>query len=138
MCFDCTQCKTQCEAQNRGVLGHVATVFRATLCHQKATNHPWIVRCCSHRPPALVQVYTSHMQLGGPRIMGVNGVSHHLVADDLEGARKVLAMLAFAPPEIGSGPANLLTSDPTTRQVTYLPAGAEKFDPRAAFGGRLS
>ncbi|MEW5311712.1 MAG: hypothetical protein WDW38_003401 [Sanguina aurantia] len=80
-------------------------------------------------------VYTSHMQLGGPRVMGVNGVSHHLVADDLEGARRVLAMLAFAPPETGSGPANLLTSDPTSRQVTYLPAGAEKFDPRSAFAG---
>lgn len=75
------------------------------------------------------------MQLGGPRIMGVNGVSHHLVADDLEGARKVLAMLAFAPPELGSGPANLGTSDPISRQVTYLPMGAEKFDPRAAFAG---
>lgn len=75
------------------------------------------------------------MQLGGPRIMGVNGVSHHLVADDLEGARKVLAMLAFAPPEIGSGPANLGTSDPISRQVTYLPMGAEKFDPRSAFAG---
>lgn len=78
------------------------------------------------------------MQLGGPRVMGVNGVSHHLVADDLEGARRVLAMLAFAPPETGSGPANLLTSDPTSRQVTYLPAGAEKFDPRSAFAGTRS
>ncbi len=25
------------------------------------------------------QVYTSHMQLGGHRVMGVNGVSHHVV-----------------------------------------------------------
>jgi hypothetical protein len=24
-------------------------------------------------------VYSSHMQLGGPRVMGVNGVSHHVV-----------------------------------------------------------
>ena len=36
-------------------------------------------------PP--MQVYTSHMQLGGPRVMGENGVSHLTVADDLEGAR---------------------------------------------------
>jgi len=33
------------------------------------------------------QVYTSHMQLGGPRVMGVNGVSHHVVTDDLEGVK---------------------------------------------------
>ena len=32
-------------------------------------------------------MYTSHMQLGGPRVMGVNGVSHHVVGDDLEGAK---------------------------------------------------
>jgi hypothetical protein len=32
-------------------------------------------------------VYTSHMQLGGPRVMGVNGVSHHVVADDLDGVK---------------------------------------------------
>jgi acetyl-CoA carboxylase/biotin carboxylase 1 len=33
------------------------------------------------------QVYTSHMQLGGPRVMGHNGVSHHVVTDDLEGVK---------------------------------------------------
>ena len=31
------------------------------------------------------EVYTSHMQLGGPRVMGSNGVSHHVVEDDLAG-----------------------------------------------------
>lgn len=36
------------------------------------------------------QVYTSHMQLGGPRVMGVNGVSHHVVPDDLEGVKAIL------------------------------------------------
>lgn len=42
-------------------------------------------------------------QLGGPRVMGVNGVSHHLVADDLEGAATMLRLLAFCPPELGAG-----------------------------------
>jgi acetyl-CoA carboxylase / biotin carboxylase 1 len=32
------------------------------------------------------------MQLGGPRVMGVNGVSHHVVADDLEGVKVGLAV----------------------------------------------
>lgn len=31
------------------------------------------------------EVYTSQQQLGGPRVMGTNGVSHHVVEDDLEG-----------------------------------------------------
>ncbi|KFM26391.1 Acetyl-CoA carboxylase [Auxenochlorella protothecoides] len=32
------------------------------------------------------EVYTSQQQLGGPRVMGANGVSHHVVEDDLAGA----------------------------------------------------
>ncbi len=37
-------------------------------------------------------VYSSHMQLGGPRVMGTNGVSHHIVADDLEGCAPAAQM----------------------------------------------
>lgn len=33
------------------------------------------------------EVYTSHMQLGGPKVMGANGVSHHVVEDDLAGRK---------------------------------------------------
>lgn len=34
--------------------------------------------------------------------MGVNGVSHHVVGDDLEGVRTLLRLLAFCPPELGA------------------------------------
>jgi hypothetical protein len=40
-------------------------------------------------------------QLGGPRVMGVNGVSHHLATDDLDGACTMLKLLAFCPPDLG-------------------------------------
>lgn len=36
------------------------------------------------------EVYTSHMQLGGPKVMGANGVSHHVVPDDLEGVKAII------------------------------------------------
>ena len=92
-------------------------------------------------------VYTSHMQLGGPRVMGVNGVSHHIVSDDLDGVRTLLQLLAFCPPGLGGNSASgwggaggggmsgsatsaggalvshpvLPTHDPVERLVGYLP-----------------
>ncbi|KAG2445384.1 hypothetical protein HXX76_000006 [Chlamydomonas incerta] len=82
------------------------------------------------------QVYTSHMQLGGPRVMGVNGVSHAVVGDDLEGVRLLMAMLAFAPPQLGAPPPALPSADPPSRPVGYCPGPGEKLDPRAAIAGR--
>ena len=85
----------------------------------------------------MCQVYTSHMQLGGPKVMGLNGVSHHLVSDDLEGARTILQLLSFVPPEVGGDavPLVLPSSDPVDRLVGYAPGPAEKLDPRAAISG---
>ncbi|GLC69098.1 hypothetical protein PLESTF_000789000 [Pleodorina starrii] len=82
------------------------------------------------------QVYTSHMQLGGPRVMGVNGVSHHVVADDLEGVRTVLQLLSYAPTQLGAPPPELASSDPICRPIGYVPGLGEKLDPRAAIAGR--
>ncbi|KAG2488653.1 hypothetical protein HYH03_012820 [Edaphochlamys debaryana] len=84
------------------------------------------------------QVYTSHMQLGGPRVMGFNGVSHHVVADDLEGVTTVLRLLSYAPAATGVAPQPLPTADPVDRPVTYAPGPSEKLDARAAIAGRES
>jgi acetyl-CoA carboxylase / biotin carboxylase 1 len=54
--------------------------------------------------------------------MAANGVSHQVVADDLEGVRAVLQWLSFVPPVLG-GPAPALPSrDPSDRPVTVCPA----------------
>ena len=56
--------------------------------------------------------------------MGVNGVSHHVVADDLEGAAAVLHWLSSMPPTLGVAPALLPTSDPVERGIGYTaPSG---------------
>lgn len=81
------------------------------------------------------QVYTSQMQLGGPRVMGHNGVSHHVVRDDLEGVATVLKLLAFVPADLAGDPPLLPSSDPVTRLVGYAPGPGEKLDPRAAIAG---
>ncbi|EFN59405.1 hypothetical protein CHLNCDRAFT_56737 [Chlorella variabilis] len=82
------------------------------------------------------EVYTSHMQLGGPKVMGVNGVSHHIVEDDLAGVACVLRWLAYTPARTGEPPAPLPTADPAGRAVDYCPAEGEKLDPRAAIAGQ--
>eukprot|EP00803_Ostreobium_quekettii_P003946 evm.model.scf_1945.1 EVM.evm.TU.scf_1945.1 scf_1945:1899-19188(+) len=84
------------------------------------------------------EVYTSHMQLGGPRVMGVNGVSHHIVDDDLEGAKVVLRWLSYAPPVLGGSPLPLPSADPVNRMIGYAPGANEKLDARKAIGGYAS
>jgi acetyl-CoA carboxylase/biotin carboxylase 1 len=81
------------------------------------------------------EVYSSHMQLGGPKIMATNGVVHLTVADDLEGVSAILNWLSFIPAYSG-GPLPILTpSDPLERRVEYIPENA--CDPRAAICGTL-
>ena len=59
------------------------------------------------------------------QVMGQNGVSHQVVADDLEGIKAVLAWLAYAPAQIGAAPPPLPTSDPVSRTISYIaPDGA--------------
>eukprot|EP00798_Chlamydomonas_sp_ICE-L_P004930 gene4931-34701_t len=80
------------------------------------------------------KVYTSHMQLGGPRVMGVNGVSHHLASDDLDGIKTILRLLSFAP-QAHAAPPSLSSGDPVARLVEYAPAANEKMNPIAAIAG---
>ncbi|KAI3950918.1 hypothetical protein MKW92_020924 [Papaver armeniacum] len=79
------------------------------------------------------EVYSSHMQLGGPKIMGTNGVVHLTVSDDLEGVSAILKWLSYVPSCVG-GPLPILTpSDPPQRLVEYFPENS--CDPRAAICG---
>ncbi|GFP84525.1 acetyl-coa carboxylase 1 [Phtheirospermum japonicum] len=81
------------------------------------------------------EVYSSHMQLGGPKIMATNGVVHLTVSDDLEGISAILKWLSFVPPYSG-GPLPILRSmDPPNRAVEYLPEMS--CDPRAAICGAV-
>lgn len=81
------------------------------------------------------EVYSSHMQLGGPKIMATNGVVHLTVSDDLEGISAILNWLSFVPPYSG-GPLPILSPlDPPDRTVEYLPETS--CDPRAAICGAV-
>uniref|UniRef100_A0A0D9WEQ7 Uncharacterized protein n=1 Tax=Leersia perrieri TaxID=77586 RepID=A0A0D9WEQ7_9ORYZ len=79
------------------------------------------------------EVYSSHMQLGGPKIMATNGVVHLTVPDDLEGVSNILRWLSYVPAYIG-GPLPVTTPlDPPDRPVAYIPENS--CDPRAAIRG---
>ncbi|KAG8091440.1 hypothetical protein GUJ93_ZPchr0012g20998 [Zizania palustris] len=67
------------------------------------------------------EVYSSHVQLGGPKIMATNGVVHLTVSDDLEGVSAILKWLSYVPPYVG-GPLPIMKPlDPPDRPVTYFP-----------------
>lgn len=79
------------------------------------------------------EVYSSHMQLGGPKIMATNGVVHLTVPDDLEGVSNILRWLSYVPANIG-GPLPITKPlDPPDRPVAYIPENT--CDPRAAIRG---
>ncbi|XP_042520435.1 acetyl-CoA carboxylase 1-like [Macadamia integrifolia] len=81
------------------------------------------------------EVYSSHMQLGGPKIMATNGVVHLTVSDDLEGVSAILKWLSYVPPHVG-GPLPILSPlDPPERPVEYFPENS--CDPRAAICGAV-
>ncbi|KAM0865439.1 hypothetical protein ACQ4PT_043269 [Festuca glaucescens] len=79
------------------------------------------------------EVYSSHMQLGGPKVMATNGVVHLTVPDDLEGVSAILKWLSYVPAYVG-GPLPILKPlDPPDRPVTYFPENS--CDARAAICG---
>ncbi|CAL5202887.1 unnamed protein product [Lathyrus oleraceus] len=81
------------------------------------------------------EVYSSHMQLGGPKIMATNGVVHLTVSDDLEGVSSILKWLSYIPSHVGGALPIVKPLDPPEREVEYLPENS--CDPRAAISGTL-
>ncbi|KAF7816939.1 acetyl-CoA carboxylase 1-like [Senna tora] len=81
------------------------------------------------------EVYSSHMQLGGPKIMATNGVVHLTVSDDLEGVSAILKWLSYIPPHVGGTLPIVQPLDPPERPVEYFPENS--CDPRAAICGTV-
>jgi acetyl-CoA carboxylase/biotin carboxylase 1 len=48
------------------------------------------------------EVYASNAQIGGPRVMGANGVSHLVVTDDVRGVSSILRWLSYVPKRKGA------------------------------------
>ena len=72
------------------------------------------------------------------QVMGVNGVSHHIVEDDLAGCMAALHWLAYVPAVLGSLPPVLPTTDPVSRPIGYCPGPSESPDPGLHTNGWLT
>lgn len=83
------------------------------------------------------QVYSNNLQIGGPRIMYSNGISHLVVKDDLEGALEIFKWLSFVPKTINDSHSifNFSGDDPD-RLVEYYPPQNEPYDPRFLINGK--
>ena len=75
------------------------------------------------------EVYTSNSQIGGPRVMGSNGVSHLTVPDDVIGIRNILQWLSYVPSHRGAPLPCVKCVDPVRRYVTFHPPSSPH-DPR--------
>ncbi|KAK9867066.1 hypothetical protein WJX84_010484 [Apatococcus fuscideae] len=84
------------------------------------------------------RVYKSNHQLGGPQVLGFNGVSHLVVDDDLQAAQATLRWLSYLPINVGDPTRCLPCPDPVDRAIEYSPSEGAKIDPRAALTGRLT
>ena len=67
------------------------------------------------------EVYTSNSQIGGPRVMGSNGVSHLTVPDDVIGIRNILQWLSYVPSHRGAPLPCVKCVDPVKRYVAFHP-----------------
>ncbi len=68
-------------------------------------------------------VYSSNRELGGPHIMGPNGLSHHIVDDEGQACKTVLSWLSGVPVKRGSPSPKLETEDPIERDISVTLIG---------------
>ena len=80
-------------------------------------------------------VYESNSQLGGPEVMGGNGVSHLLVDSDTMGVHAMLKWISFVPYKAGAPPPCLPIVDPVERAITFYPPAGTPYDPRQLLTG---
>mmetsp|Transcript_29227 Transcript_29227/g.75274 ORF Transcript_29227/g.75274 Transcript_29227/m.75274 type:complete len:927 (-) Transcript_29227:436-3216(-) len=80
-------------------------------------------------------VYESNSQLGGPEVMGSNGVSHLLVDSDLDAVRSMISWIAFVPSIVGAALPLLPITDPIDREIDFYPPAGQPYDPRKLLCG---
>ncbi|KAH9601062.1 Biotin/lipoyl attachment [Trypanosoma melophagium] len=81
------------------------------------------------------EVYSDNGQLGGRQVMVPNGVTHWNTKNNYSSAEKLLRWLDYIPPVVDPLRCNprVLTLphyDPIDRDVTFMPAANEAYDPR--------
>ena len=114
-----------------GIGAYCSRLCQRVIQHQEA---PLILTGASALNKVLGrEVYTSNAQIGGPRVMGANGVSHLVVSDDVRGVSNILRWLSFVPERRGAplpfSPGRGDQFDAIHRPVGFTPTSAPH-DPR--------
>ena len=84
---------TYVTARSVGIGAYVSRLSHRIIQHQDA---PLILTGASALNKLLGRdVYTSNNQIGGPKVMFSNGVSHQVVSDDVSGVGAIMSWLAY-------------------------------------------
>lgn len=108
-------------------------------CIQKLTGAPIILTGFEALNKLMgSEVYSSNQQLGGPKIMHTNGVTHDTVNNDFEGVLSVLRWLSYVPRVKGAPlPVTDVTrGDEVDRDIEFEPP-TTAFDPRQLLTGTM-
>lgn len=125
-------------ARSVGIGAYCSRLCQRVVQHQEA---PLILTGASALNKVLGRdVYTSNAQIGGPKVMGSNGVSHMVVPDDVQGVKAVLNWLSYVPASIGGALSYYLDNDADAfesggdsihRTLRFDPAATKSpYDPR--------
>jgi len=118
---------TYVTARSVGIGAYVSRLSHRIIQHQDA---PLILTGASALNKLLGRdVYTSNNQIGGPKVMHTNGVSHKVVPDDVSGVDAILRWLAYVPAKKGAPLPLWPTPDPVRRAPAFTPSGGP-YDPR--------
>lgn len=76
-------------------------------------------------------VYLSNDQLGGSKVMHPNGITHSVVASDVEGVNAILHWLSYVPKRHGDPLPIIESRDPVERSIDVSPpSDGQPYDPR--------
>ncbi|GMI33846.1 hypothetical protein TeGR_g1277 [Tetraparma gracilis] len=83
------------------------------------------------------EVYSTNDQLGGPQIMGPNGVSHLLANNHFDAVLQALQWLSFVPAQRGGElpVSDIRGIDTPLRKIEFHPQAGVSYDPRMLLAG---
>ena len=123
---------TYVTARSVGIGAYVSRLSHRIIQHQDA---PLILTGASALNKLLGRdVYTSNNQIGGPKVMYTNGVSHQTVPDDVSGVEAILRWLSYVPTKHGAPLPYWPSSDPIRRAPHFTPTRGP-YDPRDMLSG---
>eukprot|EP00958_Prasinococcus_capsulatus_P006038 scaffold577_cov405-Prasinococcus_capsulatus_cf.AAC.15 len=134
LAYDNTCTITYVTGRSVGIGAYVSRLTRRVIQHSQA---PLILTGSSALNKLLGRtVYSSNLQIGGPKVMGHNGVSQVIVQDDWIGVRTILRWLSYVPDRRGASLPMTPSLDSMERPIGFVPT--DTYDVREMLAGRYA